>query len=69
VSVAHVVWDNLAPRESVVLLPEQQLVMACRHCGDRYVAAVPASVGMVAAVCRQYVKEHRLCKPPREPKP
>ena len=64
----HVIWDNLTPRDSIVLLPDQQLVMCCLHCGDRYVAALPASVGMAGAVCGQYAKEHRLCKP-RETKP
>ena len=63
----HVIWDNMAPRESLVLPPEQQLVLRCLHCGDRYVGALPASCTMVSAMCRAYDKDHRGCKP-RAPK-
>jgi hypothetical protein len=64
----HVIWDNLAPREPLTLSPEQQLVLRCTHCGDRYVLALPAPVDMIGALIRVYTKGHRHCKP-REPKP
>lgn len=67
-SADHVVWDNLAPRGELVLPPEQQFVLRCTHCGERFVLPLPASVDMMAGVCKLYAKAHRRCKP-REPKP
>lgn len=55
----HVVWDNMTPREALTLQPEQQFVLRCTHCGDRYVLAVPATVTVMAAVLRAYEKDHR----------
>lgn len=62
-ATSHVVWDNLAPRWPLTLPPEQQFVLRCMHCSDRYVLAVPCSVAMVAVVCKQYAAEHRRCGP------
>lgn len=62
-STKHVIWDNLAPREALTLLPEHQLVMRCTHCGDRYVLALPCSLGMASVVLGQYGNDHRHCKP------
>jgi len=59
----HVVCDFSGPRPPVLLAPENQLPMQCLHCGDRYVLPLPASVSMVAVVSKQYVREHRRCKP------
>jgi hypothetical protein len=60
--VKHVVWDNMTPRDALTLLPEQQFVLRCSHCNDRYVLGLPCSVGVIAAVTRAYVKDHRYCK-------
>lgn len=60
---AHVVCDFSGPREPVVLGPLEQLPMQCMHCGCRYVLALPCSVTMTAIVAKQFVKEHRRCKP------
>jgi hypothetical protein len=65
---AHVIWDNLTRRDIVVLRPEQQLVMRCLHCGDRYVAVLPAPMSFVSGILGLYVKEHEGCEP-REPVP
>lgn len=62
-STAHVVWDNDPPREVVVLPPERQFVVACRHCGDRYVFALPAPVDVLGACLRAYAAAHAECKP------
>lgn len=59
----HVIWDNMTPRGALTLAVDEQFVMRCKYCGDRYVAALPASMSMVAAICRQYSKEHRRCRP------
>jgi hypothetical protein len=64
--VKHVVWDNMTPRDAVTLQPEQQWVMRCTHCGERFVLPLPCSVSMLAAVTRAYVKDHRHCKPRRD---
>ena len=59
----HVVIDFAGPRNQVVLAPEEQLVLRCKNCDGRYVLALPASLAMCAAVCKQYGREHRRCKP------
>jgi hypothetical protein len=64
--VKHVLWDNMSEREALTLPPENQFVLRCKHCGDRYVLPVPATVTVMAAVTRAYVKDHRHCKPPGE---
>lgn len=58
----HVIWDNLVARGPLTLAPEQQLVLKCTHCGERYVAALPCTVGMMSAVTRQYIEDHRNCR-------
>jgi len=60
----HVVIDFAGPRPTVTLAPEEQMVCRCMHCGHRYVLALPCSLSMAAAVCKQYGKEHRRCRPP-----
>lgn len=61
---AHVIWDNLAPRDALTVPPERQMVFRCTHCGDRYVLLVPCSVTIVAAVARAYERQHRHCRKP-----
>lgn len=60
--MSHVIWDNMTPRDAVTLPPEQQFVLRCSHCGDRYVLALPCTVTVMVAVTRAYVKDHRHCK-------
>jgi hypothetical protein len=59
----HIVCDFGAPRPDIVLTSIEQLPMRCLHCGDRYVLPLPCSVTMAAVVSKQYVREHRRCKP------
>lgn len=63
----HVIWDNREAPPLLTLAPEEQLVLRCLHCGDRYVMALPASLSMTSAVCKQYGREHRHCKPMSPP--
>lgn len=58
----HVVVDFAGPRPELVVPPEEQLVLRCMHCGDRYVLPLPVSVTMVSAVTKVYTREHRSCK-------
>lgn len=59
----HVVIDFAGPRKSLVLAPEEQLPMVRMNCGASYTFALPSSVGMAAAACKQFVREHRRCRP------
>jgi hypothetical protein len=60
---SHCVWDNLTPRGPLILSPAQQFVLRCSHCGERYVAALPASCGMLATICKQFASDHAECLP------
>jgi len=34
----------------------------CTHCGEKYAMALPVCVGLMAAACDAFSKEHRRCK-------
>jgi hypothetical protein len=37
----------------------------CRHCGESYKPAMPAPLGMFAAMAIEFTRAHRDCKPPK----
>lgn len=41
----------------------QPNVFRCKNCGDSFTAPMPCTVDMVLTVMKQYIKEHRWCKP------
>ena len=49
------VWANL-----------KESRMECDHCKRTYPLVLPASLGMVAAICKQWDKDHRNCQPVKE---
>jgi hypothetical protein len=59
----HVVMDMGGSSEPLLLSPLEQLPMQCLNCGEKYVLVLPASVSIVAAVGKQFTKQHRRCKP------
>lgn len=58
----HVVVDFAGPRPEYVVAPENQLVLRCQRCGDKYILPLPVSLTMSALVMKQYTKEHRRCR-------
>ena len=58
----HIICDLTGPFEPVTFGPLEQIPMLCKHCGTRFVLALPASLTMVAIVAKQFAKEHRRCK-------
>ncbi len=53
-SADHVVFDNRGNAAEPVGL--------CLHCGETYPIHLPCSLGMFAAICKEFVSEHRHCK-------
>lgn len=64
---SHCVWDALTVRGAIKLSPAQQLVMRCTRCGERYVAVLPSTCGMVSVICRQFQEDHERCPPRPSP--
>lgn len=40
--------------------------MRCRHCGDIYKIALPASMDVVIGAMKGYLETHRTCPKPKE---
>lgn len=53
------IWDNMTPRGALTLAPDQQFVLRCKRCGDRYVLALPCSIAVLAAALTAYSNEHQ----------
>jgi len=59
---SHVVYDYSSPRSVWMVLPDEQMVLVCMHCGDVFRAALPLPIGMAVAIMREYGRAHRSCR-------
>jgi hypothetical protein len=52
----HVIWEANGS------------LFRCLHCADAYRPAMPCPVDVFIAASRAYIKAHRACKAPRDPR-
>jgi transcription elongation factor Elf1 len=46
---------------------ERRPHLRCEHCGERFVTDPPMRVDMYVAICKEFIREHRSCRPGQAP--
>ena len=55
--------DHVVAVMAGVSAEEPRPHLHCEHCGDRFITVVPVRVEMYLAISKEFIREHRLCRP------